>query len=371
MRKKIAVIGMLVLLFSAAAYSQDEAPPEQPRKTVGVILPLTGKWKSVGQKILKGIELASNVFSARDTPGVEYLIRDYGSDDATIPQIIDELDREGHVSAIIGPIGGSAGEITCKQSQKRAIPTIIFTQTGLSAQEGSYCFSNFLTIYTQTRTLLQTARSLNITRFAILYPTDQFGETFTKSFEQLSPQYGVQILRKTPYSPQKTDFKDIVKPLKGVPIEAVLIPDTATNAAMIASYLPYFQITNVRLFGPNLWDTPELVRQGGRAVQGALFVSGFFAGSENPIVQDFASAFTVVFGTSPSIWEASAYDTAVIMQTILERSSGSRSAVRQGLVTLKNYHGVTGITSFASDGTTRKDVPVLTVQGSRIIELSP
>lgn len=32
---------------------------------------------------------------------------------------------------------------------------------------------------------------------------------------------------------------------------------------MIASYFPFYKISNVRLFGTNLWDTPELVREGG------------------------------------------------------------------------------------------------------------
>lgn len=371
MQTRFGVIALLVVLLCTEVSAQNEAYPEPPRQAVGVILPLSGKWKAAGQKILKGIELAAGVFGDGTTPPVEYLIRDYGSDEAKIPQIIDELDREGRVMAVIGPIGGSAGDMTCRLCQQRRIPAIIFTQTGLSPQEGSYCFANFLTIYTQTRTLLQTARNLRITHFALLYPTDQFGETFTKSFETLAPQYGVQIVKKTAYSPQKTDFKDVVKPLKGLPIEAVLVPDSATNAAMIASYLPYFNITKVRLFGPNLWDTPEFVRQGGRAVQGAVFVNGFFSSSQNPIIQDFTGKFTATFGANPTIWEASAFDTAMIVQNILKGDIKSRWGVRQGINSLKDYRGVTGITSFAPDGSTRKDVTVLSVEGSGVVELTP
>jgi ABC-type branched-subunit amino acid transport system substrate-binding protein len=370
---KAFLSGFIILLFSGIlqAKAQEEMFPSQPKKAIGVIIPLSGKWKSVGQKILQGIELASKVFSDQETPNVEYLIRDYGSDDAKIAQIIEELDRVDRVLAIIGPIGGQAGEITCKQAQQRNIPTFIFAQTGFSPLAGSYCFGNFLTIYTQTKTLLQTARDMNITRFAILYPTDQFGDTFTKSFEQLAPQYGVQIVKKMSYSPQMTDFKEVVKPLKGTQLEALLIPDTATNAAMITSYLTFFNINNVRLFGPSLWDTPDLVRLGGRNIQGAIFVSGFFMGSQNPMIQGFTSSYNSTFGSNPTIWEASAYDTAVILQNILNEDIHTRYAVRQGIVSLKNYHGVTGVTSFTPEGLTRKDVFVLTVKGSSVIEFSP
>lgn len=373
MRKTLGLFGLLIFLICGTleVRAQQELYPSPPQKAIGIILPLSGKWKSVGQKVLKGVALASGVFSDRDTPNVDYLIRDYGNDEARIPQIIDELDREGHVVAIIGPIGNSAGEIACKQIQQKGIPNLIFSQTGLTPVEGSYCFGNFMTIYIQTRTLLQAARELKATRFAIIYPTDQFGETCTKSFEQLAPQFGIQILKKISYAPQKNDFKDVVQALKAVPCEAVLIPDTAKKAAMIASYLPYYNINNVRLFGTNLWDTPEFVREGGRNVQGAIFVSGFFDGNPDPGVKQFHSAFTAVFGSNPTIWEASAYDSALILQSILQGGATTRAAVRQGIAGLNDFHGVTGLTSFTSNGLTRKEITVLTVRGSTVQVFAP
>ena len=349
--------------------AQEDSLFPQTRKTIGVILPLTGKWKPIGQKMLKGIALASGVFGDLDTPNVDYLIRDYGNDESQLPRIIDELDRNGQVLAIIGPIGTSAADIVCKAAKQKNIPSLIFSQTGLTPIENSYCFGNFLTVYTQTRTLLQTARELQITRFAIIYPTDQFGETITRSFEQLAPQFGVQVIKKIPYPSEKNDFKDVIQGLKTVPCEAVFIPDTAQKAAMIASYLPFYKINNVRLFGTNLWDTPEFVREGGRNVQDAIFISGFFAESSNVMIRDFNSTFATVYGSNPTIWEASAYDTALILQKILQDGAKTRTEVRQGIASLTDFHGLTGVTSFTSNGLTRKEITVLTVRGSTVQEL--
>lgn len=377
MRKTLVLIGLLIFFPYNLSYGAMDLPVSkdplvmQPRKTIGIILPLSGKWKSVGQKMLKGIALASGVFSDRNTPDVDYLIRDYGNDETQIPRIVDELDREGQVLAIIGPVGNSAADIVCKLAKKRNIPSLIFSQTGLAPIEDSCCFGNFLTVYTQTRTLLQTARDLQITRFAIIYPTDQFGETITKSFEQLAPQFGIQVIKKISYPSQMNDFKDVVKGLKAVPCEAVLIPDTAQKAAMIASYLPFYKINNVRLFGTNLWDTPEFVREGGRSIQDAIFVSGFFAGSPNAMIRDFNSAFTTTFGSHPTIWEASAYDSVLILQNILKSGAKTRSAVRESIASLTDFQGVTGVTSFTSNGLTRKDITVLTIRGSTVQEFTP
>ncbi|HQP30369.1 MAG TPA: penicillin-binding protein activator [Deltaproteobacteria bacterium] len=375
MHKTLVLIGLFILAPYVQSYGAMDLPATQntlaaqPRKAIGVILPLSGKWKSVGHKMLKGVMLASGVFGDGETSDVDYLIRDYGNDEAQIPKIIDELDREGQVLAIIGPVGNSASDIACRHSRQKGIPSLIFSQAGLTPSENTTCFGNFLTVYTQTRTLLQTARDLRISRFAILYPTDQFGETITRSFEQLAPQFGVQVIRKTAYPPEKNDFKDVVQGLKTVPCEAVLIPDTAQKAAMIASYFPFYKISNVRLFGTNLWDTPELVREGGRNVQDAIFVSGFYAGSSSAQIRDFDSAFTAAFGSRPTIWEASAYDSAVILQNVLRNGARTRPAMRQGIASLTEFRGVTGVTSFTPNGLTRKDITVLTVRGSTVQEL--
>lgn len=375
--RKLVLIGVLIVLPYGTLHGATDVSVfrdtqlVKPRTTIGVVLPLSGKWKSVGQKMLKGVILASGVFSDRGTSEIEYLIRDYGNDETQISRIFDELDREGQVLAIIGPIGNTAGEVACTLSKQKSIPCLIFSQTGLSPTEDASCFGNFLTVYTQTRTLLQTARDMQITRFAILHPIDQFGETIAKSFEQLAPQFGVQVVKKIGYPSQTNDFKDTVQGLKNVPCEAVLIPDTAQKAAMIASYLPYYRINNVRLFGTNLWDTPDFVREGGRSIQGAIFVSGFFAGGSNPLIKDFNNAFFTTFGSHPTIWEASAYDSARILQYILNNGASTRSAVKQNIATLTNFHGVTGVTSFTPTGLTRKDITVLTVRGSIVQELTP
>ncbi|HHO77306.1 MAG TPA: hypothetical protein ENN05_12895 [Deltaproteobacteria bacterium] len=362
------------------------------KNTIGVVVPLTGKWESVGQKILKGVEHASRVFSDNDTPNVEYVIKDYGSDENAIAGIINDLDKYHDVISIIGPIGEVAGGICCNEAQARGIPSFMFTGGEIESAHESYCFRNFISVDIQVTTLLEVARDLNIKRFAILYPSDHFGNIFTSLFIRNAPQYEIEIVRQVGYSTHLVDFKEAVNNLishleKPVPDEttdtgqndlmiepdfdALLIPDTAINAAMIASYLPYFSIEEVRLFGPTLWDTPDFIRIGGKYVDNAIFVSGFFIHSQLDFVQEFNNNFYYTFGYNPSVWEAGAYDTAVILQNLLEGEEHTRESLREQIVSLKDYPGLTGSTSFYSDGSIDKVIYVLTVKGSTIHEIVP
>jgi ABC-type branched-subunit amino acid transport system substrate-binding protein len=355
-----------------------EGSSPQGRKTVGVLVPLSGKWESVGQKALKGIQFASRVFSADSSPQVEYLIRDYGNDEQAIPGIIEELDTREDIVALIGPVGETAGNIACREARKRGIPSFIFTRADVVSNQVSYCFSNFISIDVQTEALLRAAADMKISRFAILYPTDHFGNSFTRSFTERADKFGISVVRKTGYSSDLVDFKGAVQKLvqhlpQNAPpdFDALLIPDTAINAAMVASYLPYLNIKGVRLFGPTLWDTPDFIRVGGRYVENAVFVSGFFANSRLEYVQEFNDQFYYTFGYNPSVWEASAYDTATILQNLMSGSPASREALHGLIGALQDYPGLTGATSFYPDGSVKKMIYVLNVKDSAVYEIAP
>ncbi|VFU13468.1 conserved exported hypothetical protein [anaerobic digester metagenome] len=357
-------------------WTQSGSP--EAKKTIGVLVPLSGKWETVGQKVLKGIQFASRVFSTDDSPQVEYLIRDYGNDEQSIPSIIEELDTREDIIALIGPVGESAGSIACAEARKRGIPSFLFTRADVVPNQISYCFSNFISIDVQAEALLRAAADMNISRFAVFYPSDHFGNSFTRIFSSKAPEFGISVVRTVEYSSDLVDFKGAVKKLvEHLPennppdFDALLIPDTAINSAMVASYLPYLNIKGVRLFGPTLWDSPDFIRVGGRYVDDSVFVSGFFANSQLDYVQEFNDQFYYTFGYNPSVWEASAYDTATILQNLISGDPASREALQGLIASLQDYPGLTGSTSFSPDGSVEKIIYVLSVKNSAVYEIAP
>lgn len=368
------------VLLSGFLFSDNE---NNSKKTVGVILPLSGKFKPYGLKLLKGVEMASNIYSGEGSKNIEYIIRDYGSDETRLSDIIEDLDRDNNVIAILGPMGTQA----CRTALKKGIPTFIYSKENLVPQEGSCCYGNYLTIGTQVSTLLKTARNQGIKRFALLSPSDAFGKTFRDVFIRTAPQYNIEVVFSQEYAYDTKDFSNIVRLFKDTmrkqkksgkqkavntqmpSIEAVMIPDTATNASTIAAYLPYYGIKDVRLFGTDLWDTPDFIRMGGKNIEEACFVSGFYSESSSIRVRDFVSTFSATFDSSPSIWEASAYDTTCIIRQMIEKGADSRNELNEAISSLKDYQGATGVISFYSDGSTRKEITVLTVRDGSIIEV--
>ena len=84
----------------------------------------------------------------------------------------------------------------------------------------------------------------------------------------------------------------------------------------------------------------------------------------------FVDEFTAVFGNEPGFIEAVAYDTAKILFEIITRSETSyRSLIRDELLQLSEYPGVTGITTFRPDGDVEKKLYLLSIKGNQFVEL--
>ena len=65
-----------------------------------------------------------------------------------------------------------------------------------------------------------------------------------------------------------------------------------------------------------------------------------------------------------------AYDTAMILFDMISRPEiGSRRMIKDALLNLKDFSGITGQTSFTEDGDCKKRLYLLRVKGDRFVEV--
>ncbi len=108
----------------------------------------------------------------------------------------------------------------------------------------------------------------------------------------------------------------------------------------------------------------------GQFVGGSIFPVGFYPEASSWVVDGFLDEFRSAFGNEPGFIEAVAYDTAKILFQIISSSEASyRSLIRDELLRLSDYRGVTGITSLRADGDVEKRIHLLSIKGNRFIEV--
>ncbi|MBU4288280.1 MAG: penicillin-binding protein activator [Proteobacteria bacterium] len=170
------------------------------------------------------------------------------------------------------------------------------------------------------------------------------------------------------YREKDEPFNDEPEPI--VDFDAIFIPDSPKRAGLIIPQLSFYDVDNVYLFGTNLWRSDILIKMARQYVQNAIMPDIFFAESSSEKVRDFVRTFEKTFMEKPGFIEAVAYDTAMMLFQIVSRPDVRfRSAVKNELMKLSNFQGVTGLTSFDNNGELRKDLYLLKIKGNKFIEL--
>ena len=407
--------------------------------SIGCLLPLSGPYKTYGYKALQGIELALNEYHRvnKEKP-IHLIVKDTASDPFQAVQAVRELD-EANVSAIIGPI--ISAEPAAMEAQSRGIPIVLFTQKDNIAQIGEFVFRNFITPRMQIDPLaLYAVQTMDLKRFAILYPDENYGNTYMNLFWDKVLSLGGAVVGVESYDPMDTDFAKPIKKLVGlyyqvpeelridfvftpeadvsadpmakttmdmfafmpdetkyipelffwgfpqslgpladddargrkrddelepiVDFDALFIPDAAKKAGLITPQLAYFDIEDVILMGTNLWHSQQLISMSQDYIQNAVLTDGFFAESENPKVKRFLKDFQNTFDEKPGFIEAVAYDSAkILLQTLVNPRIRFKSHLKDELLNLVDFPGVTGSTSFDYKGDAIRDPYILQVRG--------
>jgi len=346
--------------------------------TIGCLLPLSGKFSVFGNRALKGVELALIHFSLQSGHSpVNIAIKDTESDPEKIEIAVDELIKE-NVSAIIGPMGAAETVSAAKKAQAGGIPIIVLGQKENITDVGNFVFRNFLTPGMQVRSLVEYAmHKKGISRFAVLYPKENYGTTFAALFASEVQANGGKVLTSESYDPALTDFADSIRKLLTInsssPFEAVFIPDAPAKAGLIVPQLAYLDLRNIYLLGTNLWHSQSLIDMAEDFLEDRVIITeGFCLENDSEGVRNFVNSFEEKYGEKPGFIEAVSFDTAMMLfQTVTIPSIRFPDSVRKELNNITNFQGVTGLTSFGNSRDAQKKLYLLTVSGGKFVELDP
>jgi len=385
-----------------------------------VVLPLSGPFARFGEASLRGVMLAAGVFDGEGAR-VRLLVRDSRGVPAAAAAAVAELAADPDVRAIVGPLLSDAAEAAAAVAEPAGVPLVTLTPREGVAPGSGYVFRLALTPRSEVAALADyVVRELGVGRVAILYPRDPYGQGLKDLFWDAMEERGVRITGVASYEPGATDFAEPIRRLVGylllgdgekealrrrasiadrakrlppaqgarlreeaakitgpggeplppiVDFDALFIADGHENAELIAPQLAFHQVGPVRLLGPSGWNHPDLLAIGGRHVEGAVFAESFFAESRFPFVSVFSERHRATFAQEPDVLAAQAFDAANLVLVQLARGLTSRSEVREGLLSVRAYPGVSGVTSVLPDGNARKRPFLLGVRGGHIVSL--
>jgi len=391
---------------------------------IGVVLPLSGNFAAFGHEALRGILLAAGTFDAQ-TPieqrsRIRLEIRDSGGSPGLAAAAVRELAQEEGVTAIIGPLLSKECEAAAVAAEIQRVPLLALTSRKEVASGRAYVFRLRTMPSDEVQTLADHAmRELEAKRFAILYPRDAYGRGVSSLFWDAVEQRGGKVVALAAYDPEAVDFAEAIRRLVGyelltaaeqkviaereklirsarrlppeeavllreearsmlgpdddplppiVDFEAIFIPDSHEKVVLIAPQLAFHEATGATLLGTEAWNHPDLVSIARKHVEGAYFTASFYADSSVAYVREFADRYLETFGAPAGDFSASAYDAARLLLVQLARGANSRGEVRDRILEVKGFPGVSGVISMRPDGNARKRPFLLTVRRGQIVE---
>ncbi|MBI3557340.1 MAG: ABC transporter substrate-binding protein, partial [Deltaproteobacteria bacterium] len=132
----------------------------------------------------------------------------------------------------------------------------------------------------------------------------------------------------------------------------------------------YRDVDKLLFLGINTWNSTDLIARAGQYAEGAIFVDGYYAGSQSAFSKKFIEEYRATFNSDPSLVEALAYDAAHILASLMKSGDlTSRADMRDRIMNLRDFPGVTGKISYR-DGRLTKHLSLLTVKGGKIEEVA-
>jgi len=311
------LILMIAFIFSTFSRDAISVEPEQTeiQKSLGVIkvgclLPLTGKYQSLGNGALRGVLAAIDAVK-KNNYNVQIVIKDFEEDPVKLKKALYELVNEDNISLLIGPLPSSFAKDVYTTISTLKIPTLIFPVSNDLAPENPYFIKFSFPIDVQTQILVNYANSVvNVDTYGVLYPDTTIGELFKNSFVRTVKSSGKQIKHVAAYNTDLSDIETEIEWLSLVAPQGIFIPDTASRSREIILKLKNkIYIGDTIFLGINTWNSGSFMKELGSKIDAdifrVLFTDYFYPQSKSWI--DFNNLFKSSMGEDPGFLEFQVY----------------------------------------------------------------
>ena len=179
-------------------------------KTVGVLLPLSGRYKAVGEAVLRGIKLA---LAGSD---IELVVKDTQGDVNVTGQAMEQLAFDEGAIAVLGPITVDESRRAALLAEELQVPLLTLTRQEDITGIGPFVFRNMLTNSAQARAIADFAmKQKGFKSFAMLYPNMTYGVELANDFWDHVVANGGQVRGAETYDHDQTTFTTEAKKLVG------------------------------------------------------------------------------------------------------------------------------------------------------------
>ncbi len=346
---------------------------------LGLLLPVDANDRSWAKAIHEGIQLALKKNDSR----LQVVIQNPGATVTSASQAFDRLVNEYKVMAVVGPLSGDQAQAVAKKAESAGVP-FFSTSPRTSPTWGATTVNFSFDFKKQAEALVKFSHEyLNATRYAMIFPRDEFGKGFAEAFSDSVIRRGSQFTAIESFPVGQADFRKNVENMVGlgnlvharwgerdvllkemqtklnrplrdkekrsvtlppiVDFDVLFIPDSYKVIGQVAPLLAYYDIDGVTLMGPSTWNSPQVLQRAGQFLEESVFVDFFSRTSPNDVVKDFMRSFEIEYGKTPGALSALGYDLGSSIDRGMKRPISSRKELLKAFLSMGDFVGVLGL----------------------------
>jgi len=339
---------------------------------VGEFASLTGKEATFGISSHEGTQLAMEEINAAGGvlgKKIELLTEDTQSKAGEPATVVNKLVARDGVIAVLGEVASSRSLEAAPICQQNKIPMVSPSSTNPKVTEtGDFIFRVcFIDPFQGTVMANFATKTLKAKKVAVLTDVkSDYSKGLAKFFKERFTANGGTIGTELDYNGGDKDFKAQLTAIKAANPDGVFIPGYYTDAALICVQAKQLGL-NVPLFGGDGWESEELVKIGGDAVEGNYFSTHYHPDVGSDVSRKFVENYRKRWnGKTPNALAACGYDSALVLGDAIKRAgSTDGQKVRDALAATKNFQAVTGVITVNESRDATKSAVILQVKGGK------
>jgi branched-chain amino acid transport system substrate-binding protein len=205
--------------------------------------------------------------------------------------------------------------------------------------------------------------TLKLRRVATMYVNNDFGVSLAATFKAEFEKLGGRVVLENGFEQNQTDFRALLALAQAERPDGIFAPAYTEVGQMLkqAHELGF----HPQFLGASPFENPDILAIAGYAAEGVVYPHHFDSESADPAILAYQTRYRRRFGHPSEGLAVLAYDGLKIITPALSRCSSDTDCIKDYLYGLKGYIGVTGPTSFDSQGDILKPILIKWVHGGR------
>jgi len=344
---------------------------------IGVSAPLTGDIAALGQSTRNAVLLAQEEINAKGgiTVGgkkqkVTFIIEDDENKPEAAATVFQKLINQDKVVAIIGSQSSKCSNAGAPIAEAAGVPQISPWSTNPNVTTGKqYVFRACFIDPFQGKVVAGFARdNLKAAKAAVLYDVaSDYNKGIAEVFKAEFAKKGGQIVGFETYNTNDKDFSAQLSKIKGAAPDIVFLPNYFNDVPLQVQQARKLGM-NCKFIGSDGWDNQELIKMGGKDMEGTYFTNHYSPDVDRPASKAFIAKYSKKFNSQVDAAAALTYDSVYLLVNAIEKAGSlDPKAIREAIASTKNFEGATGAITYNGTGDPIKGAVIIRIANGKFV----